>query len=397
MNEDSDIESVAQEAGMNLFVYGTLRDGDVRKIVLGGEDLPPEILAGFLKGYRVMQIDARFHPELEPDANGRTEGLLLRGLSAAAMDRLAYFASCSSCDLRQVTIATSGGEQVAVCFFPETAAPQTDGPWDFERWQQTGKQVFLNICAEIMQAYGEAGPWDRASFMKGVSGRVLARADARATSPVCALRSGLGRSDVRAVSANMPYNGFFAIEEHWLSHRRFDGSWTPDILRAVFVSADAAVVLPYDPRRDTVLLVEQFRPGPFARGDANPWCLEVVAGRRDQNETFEQTARREAREEAGLELRRLEQIGRYYSSPGAVAEYLTGFIGEADLPGGGGFHGLASENEDIRTIVVSRVAAMAAVTSGEINNAHTILPLMYLELHHRRLRELWREGAAKPG
>ena len=109
------------------------------------------------------------------------------------------------------------------------------------------------------------------------------------------------------------------------------------------------------------------------------------------------TARREAQEEAGLQLGRLEQIGRYYSSPGTVAEYLCAFVGEADLSEGGGLHGLISEDEDIRAIVVGRGEAMAAVASGEINNAHTILPLLYLELHHRRLRELWSEPGPPSG
>ena len=50
-------------------------------------------------------------------------------------------------------------------------------------------------------------------------------------------------------------------------------------------------MLPYDPGRDRVLLIEQFRPAPMARGDRNSWCIEVIAGRIDTTETQEQTAR----------------------------------------------------------------------------------------------------------
>ena len=52
-----------------------------------------------------------------------------------------------------------------------------------------------------------------------------------------------------------------------------------EVNRAVFISGDAVTVLPYDPRRDRVLLIEQFRAGPFARGDDQPWLLEAIAGR----------------------------------------------------------------------------------------------------------------------
>ena len=97
--------------------------------------------------------------------------------------------------------------------------------------------------------------------------------------------------------------------------------------RAVFTSGDAVTVLPFDPRAGTVLLIEQFRAGPYARRDPRPWCIEAVAGRCDRPEPPEATARREAREEAGLELGRLERIAGYYPSPGIAAEYITAFVG----------------------------------------------------------------------
>ena len=89
---------------------------------------------------------------------------------------------------------------------------------------------------------------------------------------------------------------------------------------------------PYDPVRDTVMLVEQFRFGPHARGDARSWSLEPIAGRIDPFETPEVAVRREAAEEARLSLHALHRIGRYYVSPGAVTEYLITYVGIANLP-----------------------------------------------------------------
>ena len=74
------------------------------------------------------------------------------------------------------------------------------------------------------------------------------------------------------------------------------------------------IVLPYDPVHDRVLLVEQFRAGPFARQEENPWCLEPIAGLIDQSKTPEEAGLRESHEEAGLTLSRLELVARSYPS-----------------------------------------------------------------------------------
>jgi nudix-type nucleoside diphosphatase (YffH/AdpP family) len=114
-----------------------------------------------------------------------------------------------------------------------------------------------------------------------------------------------------------------------------------------------------------------------------------VAGRCDALEPPEATARREALEEAGLTLGRLERIAAYYPSPGIISEFITAFVGEADLSAAGGLHGLPDEHEDIRAVVVPLDAALAAVASGEIDNAPLILSLLWLARHQDRLRREW--------
>jgi ADP-ribose pyrophosphatase len=114
-----------------------------------------------------------------------------------------------------------------------------------------------------------------------------------------------------------------------------------------------------------------------------------VAGRCDRAEAPETTARREAEEEAGLTLGRLERMTGYYPSPGIMSEYITAFVGEADLSGAGGTHGLPEEDEDILSLVVPRADALAAVASGEINCAPLILSLLWLDANAARLRADW--------
>jgi len=147
-----------------------------------------------------------------------------------------------------------------------------------------------------------------------------------------------------------------------------------------------AGVLLYDPLADSVLLVEQFRVGCLDDSQNGPWALELVAGMLDSDETAEQVVEREAMEEAGIDIGRLLHIVDYYNSPGGSNErlsiYCAGFVADQ----GGGIFGLAEENEDIRTVILSRTAAHKAIESGRINNAMSIIALQWLELNLQRVR-----------
>lgn len=199
------------------------------------------------------------------------------------------------------------------------------------------------------------------------------------------LRQGTGEVIVHA--AHPAHAGFFALEVVELTHRRFDGSMSPILRREVFVAADAVTVLPYDPARDRVLLVEQFRPGPLRRGDPLPWQLEAIAGRIDPGETPEDAACREAVEEAGLVLGRLERVAGYYPSPGAMTEYLYSYVALCDLPDGvAGVFGAAEEGEDIRGHLLPFETLMQAVAGGEVANAPLILTALWLARERGRLR-----------
>ena len=199
----------------------------------------------------------------------------------------------------------------------------------------------------------------------------------------------VGTGDVVVSERRQPHAGFFGLEVLTLTHARFDGSTSPPITREVFLSGDAVTVLPYDPVRDRVLLIEQMRVGPLGRGDPLPWQLEVIAGRIDPGETPEIAARREAVEEARLQLGDLLKVAEYYPTPGAVAEYLYSYVALCDLPDGvAGVFGAADEAEDIRGLVLSFDALLAALAEGEITNAPLILSVLWLQRERDRLRNV---------
>ena len=118
----------------------------------------------------------------------------------------------------------------------------------------------------------------------------------------------MNRTHVYTNNKNTVYRGFFSVEERSLSYRKFNKEQSAVVTRSALISSDAVIVLPYDPINDRVLLIEQFRMGPYVKGDEAPWVLEPIAGLIDAGETPESAGIREAREEAHLKIEKLELL-----------------------------------------------------------------------------------------
>lgn len=194
--------------------------------------------------------------------------------------------------------------------------------------------------------------------------------------------------DVEVVEREACFRGFYQLDRLHLRHRLFAGDMGKLISRELFVRHDAVCVLPYDPQRDCVVLIEQFRVGALDKS-LNPWLIELVAGLIDKDEQPEEVARREAVEEAGLELAELWPLTQYYPSPGGSDERVHLYVGRCDSRGAGGVHGLEEEGEDIRVLVWSLDEALAALDDGRIDNAASIIALQWLALNRDKLRERW--------
>lgn len=185
------------------------------------------------------------------------------------------------------------------------------------------------------------------------------------------------------------YSGFFRMEKYRLRHELFSGGWSPDITRECLERGHAVAVLPYDPERDQIVLLEQFRIGALGF-PGGPWLLEIVAGIMDEpEETPEDVARRETIEEAGCEILDLVPICHYLVSPGGTSESITLFCGRVNAAQVGGIRGVVDEHEDIRLHVVSRAEALNLLDSGRINSAAPIIALQWLKLNHSQLLERW--------
>lgn len=196
------------------------------------------------------------------------------------------------------------------------------------------------------------------------------------------------QADVEIIARETLYRGFFSLDLYRFRHRLFNGQMSGVVTREIFERGHAAVLLPYDPQRDEVVLVEQIRIAAYDTS-ATPWLLEMVAGMIEPGESVEQVARREAQEEAGLSVGRTKPVLSYLASPGGTSERLSIMVGEVDATQASGVHGLAEENEDICVHVVSRQQAYQWVEQGVIDNAASVIALQWLELHYQQLRQEW--------
>lgn len=183
---------------------------------------------------------------------------------------------------------------------------------------------------------------------------------------------------IHIISDELLSDGWTRLREVTFEQTRRDGR-VERLSREVYERGDAAAVLPYDPDRRTVLLVRQFRLPPHLKEGAGG-LIEACAGVLDEDEP-EACARREAEEELGYHLTRLEPVFSAYMSPGSVSEKVFGFLapyGAGDRKGLGGGH--AQEGEDIEVLELAYDDAFARLDEGVIADGKTIILLQALRL-----------------
>jgi ADP-ribose pyrophosphatase len=194
--------------------------------------------------------------------------------------------------------------------------------------------------------------------------------------------------DVEVLENEVAFQGYFQVRRLTLRHQRFAGGWSDPVTREVFERGDAVGVLPYDPESDSLVLVEQFRPGAMGRAES-PWMLELIAGVIEPGESDEELVHREAREEADCELSELVPIATFFPSSGACSEQVRLFCGRVTRAGIGEVHGLEGEGEDILVHSIPRVDALELLAANRIPNGHTLIALQWLAIHGDSLRERW--------
>ena len=374
------------------FLHGALADRAVLAALIGAKAAATAKPAHLCDHVIGLGPEARAGaPMLWPRAGSDCDGVIL-DLTDGDAERLEMLAAGLRLG-RRGRVEVNGHPACAIL------GPQ-DGSgtaWDAAAWHAVGWPEILAGALDEIASLGRRWSGETlARRMPMVLSRAAARVAAAQSAPV-ELRSSIPRHRVVEKACRTPHAGFFLTRSYDLRPPRLRDGPGAVLRREVFVATDAAIVLPYDSVRDRVLLVEQFRMGPYGRHDPHPYVLEPVAGHVDAGEDPETAARRECEEEAGITLNRVEKISAHYCSPGCSTEFFHVFLGVCDLPNvGHGSGGLDAEHEDIRTHVLSFEQAMALLDSGEANVGPLVLALLWLARERDWLRAEHRHRGPSP-
>jgi len=186
------------------------------------------------------------------------------------------------------------------------------------------------------------------------------------------------------------YDGHFKVDQLVIQHELFAGGLSANLTRERVSRKNSVAVLPYDPVRDEVVLVEQFRVGALSseQQESSPWLIEIIAGLVEEGEAFEEVACREALEEANCKVKNLLKVSSFFPSPGGFSELSHVYIGRTDTTNLGGICGLKEEGEDIRVHVMSSDNALQLLQAGKIRSAIPMIALYnFMQLRDKLIKQ----------
>lgn len=368
----------------DLFFYGTLRYVPLLERVLGRPSDTIDLTQASLVDHAVFAVQDQIFPMIQHQNGSVAEGVLVRGLTQGDIDRLTYYEGGFEYDLEQVNLRTADGSDVTGMVFFPTPGLWTPGPlWDLHEWTANWGELTLLAAEEVMAHFGIMTAQQIAARFSAIRMRAEGRRAARHRKTD---QNWDVQQDVIVHEHKRPYLNYFAMEEADLQFRHFDGQMGPVLNRGALMTGHAVVVVPYDPKTDSVLLIEQFRAPVYLVGDPAPWMIEAVAGMIDPGESPQEAAKREAREEAHVTLRTVIPAGNGYSSSGSSSEYLHLFVGIAELDGQITDGGLDSEGENIRSHKLTFDELMDRVDTHQLKDLPLLTIANWLGRHRDRIR-----------
>ena len=188
----------------------------------------------------------------------------------------------------------------------------------------------------------------------------------------------------KIISKKNLYNGFFKMNEVILKYQKYNGSWSNGVKRELFGGSQVSAVLPYDPVKQEIILVQQFRPGTIST-NLNNYLDEIVAGIIDGGETPEEAAKRECLEETGCEIKKLIPIQGYFPAPGSSESFYHLFLGETNAFEGKRIMGLQNENEDIMVKSYKIEEIRQKMIDGVFLNGLTLIALQWFFLNIKKI------------
>ena len=248
---------------MDLFVYGTLQSAGLMRAVAGGTSTAP--FTASLPGYEIKPLKNNVVPYIVASADHTAEGLVFPGLTDDQCTRLNTYEGAFGYTLQTVEVSSSSGTTQVQCYLPSETYETSDGQWSFKHWQRDHEAPAILAAQELFNH----DPLPDYAALRRMWPMMESRAWAkqRAQTKPAQYRYAPSDQDMQIHKMASPTGSFFRLQGIDVSHKLFQGGYSDQLPREVFMGVDAVIVLPYDPVRDKVLLVEQFRNGPLLRHD----------------------------------------------------------------------------------------------------------------------------------
>tara|TARA_R110002020_G_scaffold77725_13_gene196150 strand:- start:485 stop:1081 length:597 start_codon:yes stop_codon:yes gene_type:complete len=188
-------------------------------------------------------------------------------------------------------------------------------------------------------------------------------------------------TNVKNIEKELLSDNWYTLNKYSFDYQKPDGEWERQE-REAYDRGNGSTILLYNKRKGSVILTRQFRLPTFVNGNADGMLVETCAGLLDEDNA-EDCIKKEAEEETGYRIDKVEKIFEAYMSPGSVTEKLYFFVAEYSdamkVSSGGG---LEHEQENIEVLELDFKDAYAMIGSGKIKDAKTIMLLQYAKLNN---------------
>lgn len=143
-----------------FFFFGTLRDVDIFRVVIGRPMAAFATAAATLDDHAVERLDDWPYPRLVARDGAVAQGLLVDGFTSTEIDRMCFFES-EEYEVRRCEVQTATGRRGVACFMADERMKSSGLPWNFDEWRALAKDQALaetDIC--MSEYYGHVSRHD---------------------------------------------------------------------------------------------------------------------------------------------------------------------------------------------------------------------------------------------
>ena len=128
-----------------LFFYGTLRDEEVREIVIGDHIKQFNLIDGYLIGYKLFRVKNANYPLIlrDPSSKAKIFGLIATGIDEKIVKILDIFEGKNYSRAEVVAFQVCDDTEVISEIYMPKRSLQYSEEWIYEDWYRHGREFFF--------------------------------------------------------------------------------------------------------------------------------------------------------------------------------------------------------------------------------------------------------------